>query len=219
MARLRSVVVALAGERVELRGDASLYWPRERMLVVADLHLGKTESLRRDGAALPDGVMDHDLARLAAAVRETGAQRVVVIGDLIHDAAGLTSLVRTRFASWRRQLTCSVELVPGNHDQRVASMPEEWGLVVHGECLEMPPFTLRHEPAAVGGHLLCGHLHPAIRLSGGLDGARVPCFHLGAAATVLPAFTPLTGGAPVQAAPGDRVVPVVDGWVFEPLPV
>ena len=40
MARLTSIEVNVAGETLVLRGDRSLYWPRERALVVADVHVG-----------------------------------------------------------------------------------------------------------------------------------------------------------------------------------
>ena len=36
----------LAGERLELRADRSLFWPARRTLVVADLHFGKADAFR-----------------------------------------------------------------------------------------------------------------------------------------------------------------------------
>src|SRR5688500_15781770 len=58
--RLRAAELEVARERVVARWDRSLYWPREEMLVVADLHVGKTQSLRARGMTLPDGVLDDD---------------------------------------------------------------------------------------------------------------------------------------------------------------
>ena len=146
---LTAIEMEAGGERLVLRGDRSLYWPREQVLVVADLHLGKTESLRADGVALPDGAMAHDLARLALALEETGAQRLLILGDLVHDAAALSLGVRRAVAEWRSRISASVHLVLGNHDLRVDTMPNEWRLQVAGSSLDIPPFHFVHE-----------HVHP-----------------------------------------------------------
>ena len=53
----------LAGEQMLLCGERALYWPRQRWLLLADLHLGKGDAFRRAGIALPRGGTGHDLAR------------------------------------------------------------------------------------------------------------------------------------------------------------
>lgn len=218
MARLRALDITLAGERVALRGDRSLFWPRQQVLVVADLHVGKAESLRRDGTALPDGAWHDDLERLGRALRETKARQLVVLGDLVHDAHGLTPAVREAFRAWRRSHGASMLLVPGNHDRRAGPLPPEWEVETTGDVVVQPPFVLVHEEVGAPGHVLCGHVHPAMRLGRGVDGVRVPCFSVGTTRTILPAWSGLTGGALVRARAGERLVPVVDGWVFD-LPV
>ena len=213
MARLTSIEVNVAGETLVLRGDRSLYWPRERALVVADVHVGKTESLRGDGVAVPDGTMFDDLVRLSSAIEETAAERVIVIGDLVHDARGLTPVVREFVARWRRTVPCRLDLVLGNHDRRVRQLPLDWEMVVHDPCLTLAPFAFCHEEAVAGAYTFVGHVHPAINLSGGGDGVRVPCFHVGASVMVLPAFSTLTAGVAVHLEPGERAIAVVQGYV------
>ena len=239
---LTAIEMEAGGERLVLRGDRSLYWPREQVLVVADLHLGKTESLRADGVALPDGAMAHDLARLALALEETGAQRLLILGDLVHDAAALSLGVRRAVAEWRSRISASVHLVLGNHDLRVDTMPNEWRLQVAGSSLDIPPFHFVHEHVhpqpqpqshpqlhplphphlhphphvneAGGEFTWSGHLHPVLSLRSATDAVRVPCFLLRSHAGVLPAFSTLTGGAAVRLAATDRAVAVVDGMVI-----
>ena len=231
---LTAIEMEAGGERLVLRGDRSLYWPREQVLVVADLHLGKTESLRADGVALPDGAMAHDLARLALALEETGAQRLLILGDLVHDAAALSLGVRRAVAEWRSRISASVHLVLGNHDLRVDTMPNEWRLQVAGSSLDIPPFHFVHEHPqpqphphldphlhphphvneAGGEFTWSGHLHPVLSLRSATDAVRVPCFLLRPHAGVLPAFSTLTGGAAVRLAATDRAVAVVDGMVI-----
>ncbi|MCC6317579.1 MAG: ligase-associated DNA damage response endonuclease PdeM [Gemmatimonadaceae bacterium] len=214
MARLTAYDLEVAGEHLSVRGDRSVFWPRVRTLVVADLHVGKTESLRGDGVAVPDGSMFDDLVRLSAAIEDTGANRVIVIGDFVHDARGLTPVVRAFVARWRRTVPCRLDLVIGNHDRRVPTLPDEWEIVCHDPALVESPLAFSHDDPVRGRYTLLGHVHPSIRLSGGGDGVRVPCFHVGERAMTLPAFSTLTAGAPVAPARGELAVAVVQGFVI-----
>ena len=49
-----SYLFDFAGHALQARPSGALYWPERRWLVVADLHLGKSERLaRRGGSLLP----------------------------------------------------------------------------------------------------------------------------------------------------------------------
>ena len=67
------LALALAGEPMRLLADRALYWPARRRLLVADLHLGKADTFRAAGIALPSGGTALDLGRLATLARSTGA--------------------------------------------------------------------------------------------------------------------------------------------------
>ena len=215
MAGLTACELDVAGERLELRGDGTLYWARQGLLAVADVHLGKTESYRAHGVALPDGVMHDDLVRLAAAVEDTGARRLVVIGDLIHDAAGVTGVVRESLLRWRQTIPCALDLVLGNHDRRLKVMPEEWQLTIHDPCLRIEPFVFAHERPVDDTFTWLGHLHPVALLRQGYDCVKVPCFHLSDGAGILPAFTSFSTGALIDPIPGDRIVAVAQGRAYD----
>jgi DNA ligase-associated metallophosphoesterase len=213
--RLTSIEVEVAGQRVALRGDRSLYWREAELLAVADLHLGKTESYRRDGVALPDGVMYDDLLQLAMAVEDTGARRVVVIGDLVHDKQGMTATVRDALWRWRQTIPCALDLVVGNHDRRIAALPAEWDIAVHDPVLELGPFAFSHERPVAHAYTWLGHRHPVAILRSGHERLRLPCFHVSGSSGILPAFTAFTVGAPIDCAADDRVVVAADGRVWD----
>ena len=62
-----------AGQALEARPSGALYWPERRWLIVADLHLGKSERLaRRGGPLLPPYETAATLERLAAEVAALG---------------------------------------------------------------------------------------------------------------------------------------------------
>ena len=185
------------GTELEARADGALHWPAEATLIVADLHLGKAERLaRRGGALLPPYAEAATLDRLASALTQTGARRVIVLGDAFDDAAAQANLP----AAARDRLTALAAgrdwlWIAGNHDADA-----DWsGAALPGRALaetRLHGLTLRHV-AATGPHVgpndtpdISGHYHPAVRFMG----ARRPAFLIGARHVILPAFGRYTGG-------------------------
>ncbi len=207
--------IELRGQTIQIRADRSLYWPAERTLVVADLHFGKTEAFRADFVPVPGGP-EATLARLDVALRESGADRLIVLGDFWHSKDGRSERVLEELTRWRAaRAGLKIELVRGNHD-RAGAPPEGWADGWDNLAILEPPFCFAHYPApSADGYVLAGHLHPGIDLRGaGRERLRLPCFWFGAHVGVLPAFGSFTGVAAVDPAPGDRVYAIADGEVF-----
>lgn len=194
----------LAGQRVQFLADRALYWPARRRLMIADLHLGKGDIFRAAGIPVPTGGTAHDLRRLDLLLRSTGAQQLWVLGDFLHGARS-----EPVEAAWRTLLArhpgVAVTVVAGNHDRAMDPAALAVTLVPEDFCDE--PFRFRHHPRSAehtdSSHVLCGHLHPVVRLPS-LRG-RFPAFSLSRNQTVLPAFSQFTGGLEINAAAG--------GWV------
>jgi uncharacterized protein len=208
---------ALGAERVELLAARALHWPRERTVFVADVHLGKAAAFRAGGVPLPRGSTAADLARLAAVVQQTNAQRLVVLGDFLHAAAGRVSALDNAYREWRtRHSALAVVLVRGNHDDRAGDPPADWGVTVVAEPHPMAPFLACHVPVAPRtGYALCGHVHPGVTVHGPADQAeRLPCFVLGRRRAILPAFGTFTGLARAAPLVGDRFVAIAGTRLF-----
>jgi DNA ligase-associated metallophosphoesterase len=207
----------VAGESLYLLPERAVYWPRARTLIVADLHWGKDETFRSSAIPIPAGPIRADLARLDTALAKTGAERVLVLGDLWHSRAGMAESLFDELRAWRSaHPTLAVELVRGNHDRRAGEPPSELGLVCRDEPAAEGPFVFQHfpEPSAAG-YVLAGHVHPAVVLRGrGGQRLRRPCFWFGPAVGVLPAFGGFTGSADVAPTSGDQVFVPVDGEVI-----
>ena len=68
-AAMTGVLFDWHGLRLEARCSGALWWPEGRWLIVADLHLGKSERMaRRGGALLPPYEGRETLRRLAEEV-------------------------------------------------------------------------------------------------------------------------------------------------------
>lgn len=227
--------VERAGLALHLRPDGSLYLPHAvdgmPTLVVADVHLGKAEQFHALGLPVPalvrNGVQSANMARLAAALEETQARRLVVLGDLFHGpvvgdtAAGLSSLLASFAAAARRHgLPPHLVLIGGNHDARAQvdvhalAAPTGWRLTAldEHEAWRQGGCAMTHHPRPVPGaaYTLAGHWHPCVTLHGPAhDRLRLPCFWLGAEPLrplgILPAFGAFTGMHPIEALPGDEV--------------
>lgn len=197
--------LVIAGERMRLLADRALYWPARNRLLIADLHLGKGDILRSAGIPVPSGGTRHDLSRLGALLEATSAHQIWILGDFLHGAR------QPRVeAAWRRFLAahpgCSASVIAGNHDR--ALVPDAAGLVHLPDDVRDGPFRFRHMPVEGPGaaqatappappsdgqaHVICGHLHPVVRLPG-LRG-RFPALALDPWQTILPAFSAFTGG-------------------------
>ena len=184
------VPFSFAGEELLLAAGQALYWPREQALLVADLHLEKASFYARFGQMLPPYDSRETLARLADAVRQTGARRVFCLGDNFHDAAGVDRL-EPHAAGMLEALTRATDWVwiAGNHD--LGRIPG--GTAV--DELELGGMVLRHE--ALPGEVrpeLSGHYHPKLKVTA--RGRRVvrPCAVVSERKLILPAFGALTGG-------------------------
>lgn len=208
--------LTLAGERLLLRGDHSVFWPGENTLFVADTHFGKSSVFRRQGLNVPTGTTQGDLARLQAALADTGATRLVVLGDFVHAPPKADEPWLARFADWRaRHSDIEIIVTRGNHD-RVKRLPVDIAIDWQPGARLMGPFVCQHEPGAdARGPVLAGHVHPVVRLGSGADTLRLPVFWRHGHGLMLPAFCSFAGGGRVSPAPGDRVFVAADGEVIE----
>ncbi len=189
------VATSIAGENVQLFADRALYWPRENALLIADLHLGKADTFRSAGIPLPTGGTRHDLDRITRLTERTGAARLIVLGDMLHSDAVERSW-RDAWESWRhRHRELRIDVVAGNHDRSLPRAAIDVG--VYPASLSVDPFLLRHAPAKNAAHVMCGHIHPVVKIPGVLR--RWPAFVLNADQTILPAFSAFTGGTEMNA--------------------
>ena len=183
---------------VELLLDLSgaIYWPDERILVVADLHLEKGSSFAARGVLLPPYDTAATLALLGRVIARHAPRRVIALGDSFHDGGGparvmsqdratLAELQRGREWVW----------IAGNHDPDPA---QDMG-GVFATSVSFGPLTFRHEPirGAADGEI-AGHLHPSARVSQRGRAVTRKCFATDERRMILPAFGAYTGGLNIR---------------------
>ncbi len=184
--------IALGRQRLRARASGALWWPAERLLVFADLHLEKGSSYARWGTLLPPYDTRDTLLRMTAEIDRLDPAVVVCLGDSFHDlgawarmqaedAALLTALAHRRRWVW----------IAGNHDAELpAALPGE-----AAEQFERRAVVLRHR--ADGGTPPCeisGHFHPKVAARAGGKTVVRRAFIEDGARLVMPAFGAYAGG-------------------------
>lgn len=177
----------LAGAALRAQPSGALHWPDQALLVVSDLHFGKSERLaRRGGPLLPPYETRETLARLDADLSATAARRVICLGDSFDDAASAEALAEDE-GLWLARMMAGHDWtwIAGNHDPAPLTLGG-----THRAAVTLGPLTFRHiaEPGAVGE--VSGHYHPKASLAG----RSRPCFLLDRAKLILPAYGAYTGG-------------------------
>jgi len=183
----------------------------DRTLLAADLHLGYAWVHRHAGNLLPIHRAD-TLDRLAVLAEAYRPERIVLLGDVVHEAVPVDALAAelTRLQS-EFAAHAEVLLVAGNHDRRLHPLLErlsldlplvrEWQIgphrLVHGDGPDSPAHKAELATAhSRGGFVFCGHEHPAITLSDRVASTvRCPCFVRGEGLLMLPAFSEWAAGS------------------------
>lgn len=200
--------ISFAGVELNLLADRAIHWPARDTLIVADVHLGKDASFRMAGLAVPAGNSAKDLGRLSTLLAATGAKRLVVLGDLVHNRSSHQAELATAFSAWRDlQADLEVLLIRGNHDRHAGATPENWRIQTVNEPFEDGPLTLAHYAQPMGRPHLCGHLHPVVSVRDfDRSAVSLPCFVIDPACLTLPAFGSFTGGLKMERLPDRRIV-------------
>ena len=200
-------VVEIAGERLLLLPEKAVFWPAEKMLIIADIHFGKAASFRAQGIPVPRGTTTENLVGLDALIDAHGAEHVVFLGDFLHARAAHASSTQQAMLAWReRRRELRLTLVRGNHDKHAGDPAATLGIELVDEPHAVGPFAFCHHPdLETGGYALAGHVHPAWVLATRFDSLRLPCFVVGKGRMILPSFGSFTGGHVVTREPGDAI--------------
>ncbi|WP_395543297.1 ligase-associated DNA damage response endonuclease PdeM [Neotabrizicola sp. sgz301269] len=180
-------VLTLGPETLHALPSGALSWPAQKVLVVSDLHLGKSLRLaRRGGALLPPYEGQATLDRLSAEITTFAPATVICLGDSFDDLAAadelpkpeallLTGMMAGRDWIW----------IEGNHDPGPLTLGGS-----HRAELQIGALKFRHI-ATPGARLeISGHYHPKASLAG----RSRPCFLADADRILMPAFGAYTGG-------------------------
>lgn len=180
-------------------GDATLLLTNQKcifieevkMLLLADLHIGKSAHFRKHGMAIPDGVVEKDLKRLQKIIQHFRAEKVVIIGDLFH--AEINSELDF-FKKWLLNFPdVKFILVDGNHDRHTKKSTVDFNLTRTKEFFHQN-ISLQHIPSFSDEFQISGHIHPGTVINS-FNGQKIklPCYLVAEKNIILPAFSDFCG--------------------------
>lgn len=195
-----------------LHPSGAIYWADEKMLLIADVHLGKVVHFRNHGAAIPPHVAYQNLEKLTEVTNYFDPDTVCFLGDLFH-----SKLNREwqDFEKWVEYCKAEVILISGNHDIIPQYLYEDLGVKIFDELL-LNGFHLTHHPTKIKGTFnFSGHIHPGIRMKGvGRQFLKLPCFYKTENQLILPAFGNFTGKHILAPSEKDEIFAIVEEEVI-----
>ncbi|MEK6822634.1 MAG: metallophosphoesterase, partial [Nanoarchaeota archaeon] len=187
----------------------ALHLPAHKTLVLADLHIGIEDAMRREGVLVPRQHYKEVVRRVTAVLaRCPGIERVVLNGDLKHEFGRISD------QEWREVKRLidvlrgggrEVVIVKGNHDVMLGPIAKDKSVTVVGE-LKLGDILIVHgdvKPKSLTGikTIIIGHEHPTITLHDKAKAERFKCFlvtnYRFKTLIVQPSFGPLTLGVDV----------------------
>jgi putative SbcD/Mre11-related phosphoesterase len=168
-----------------LAPEGAAIHPREKVAVIADVHLGYEWSRAGGGDVLPAHSLRETLAKLSSLLARASLKRLIVAGDVVESSAPCAPTARdvNTLAEWLRAREVELVCLRGNHDP---SCRPAWPWTV-----DVAGWTIAHGHRAISGErLVFGHHHPVLRAGG----ASAPCFLVGDDLIALPAFSANAAG-------------------------
>ena len=180
------------GEILYLDGRKAAYWPKEKTLLLADLHLGKARAFDAQGFNLPNYDTQETLNRLQVLIALYQPQTVIFLGDSFHREHSWQQLSHTD-----RETCCEIiQAIPeciwilGNHDPSIPdSLPG-----TRCSTITRSGILLCHDGSPTEQPQILGHFHPKCRFRLVRIHKSAPCFAHAPHQLILPAFGAFTGG-------------------------
>jgi len=187
-----------------------LFFPKQKILVLTDLHLGYEEALLKQGTFLPRFNFEDSVKKLIKIFETTGKlDKIIILGDLKHEFGVISQQEWNeviKMLSFFSENCKEIILLKGNHDNILGPiarwknltvqdsffLEKEKILFLHGDKI---PVNKEFKKAET---IVIGHEHPAVTLTEGVKREKFKCFLKGKygkkTLIVLPSFNITTEG-------------------------
>ncbi|MBN2052058.1 metallophosphoesterase [Candidatus Woesearchaeota archaeon] len=190
----------------------TLFLEKQKILVIADSHIGFEESLNKQGVLIPRLQFSEITKHLDTVFKDIKPELVVMLGDIKHEF-GIISRQEWRdtlsLLDYLMEKAGKVILIKGNHDTILGPLAEKKNLAIreyflvdnylfcHGHKL----FDEKSADWKKSKTIIIGHEHPAISLRDGPRVEKYKCFLLGKFKNkkliVMPSFNFVTEGTDI----------------------
>ncbi|MBC7615612.1 MAG: phosphoesterase, partial [Pedobacter sp.] len=78
------MTITIREENFILAKERALFLPKQQLLAISDLHLGKSAHFRKAGVQVPSTLAKQDLQRLSLIIDRYEPQVLLINGDMFH---------------------------------------------------------------------------------------------------------------------------------------
>jgi len=205
-----------------IQNEPVLFLEENKLLVIADLHIGIEKELREHGLN-PQPQTEKILKSLVSICEKYKPEEIILLGDIKHNIPSSTFQERKDVKNFleKIQKLSTIHIIPGNHDGNIHKLAPE-NIIYHpsdGFILENIGFVHGHrwpnQEIMKCEQIITAHTHPTVMLTDRLEYKSFePCWLKGnfiksklkekypnasnSEILIVPAFNPLCGGIAVN---------------------
>jgi DNA ligase-associated metallophosphoesterase len=204
--------ISLSNQHFLLHPSGAAIWEKHNILLLSDVHLGKSAHFRKNGMAVPSSADDREFDKLIELVAELSPAELWILGDLFHSEANTEWHF---FEQWMASVQIPVTLIVGNHDIIDQKRYAYLGVRLANDIKTSGLWFTHHPQTSEEFFNIAGHIHPAIRMQGvGRQRLRVACFFIREKQMILPAFGDFTGTHVLRPRKSDQIFALAEGEVI-----
>ncbi|MFH1455379.1 MAG: metallophosphoesterase [archaeon] len=184
--------------------DLCLYVKEEKMLVLADVHLGYEEALNKQGIMIPRFQYQETIKRIKPILEKLEIEKIIVLGDLKHEFGTISQTEWCdvlNFLELLEQYSNEIILIKGNHDRILGPIADKKNVDLV-EYYETKNIFFCHGDKLIATNkpiTIIGHEHPAIALESNGRVETFKCFlknenFLNKTLIVIPSYNLVTEG-------------------------
>jgi uncharacterized protein len=188
--------------------DKTLFLKKQKILIIADTHIGYEEVLNRQGVMIPRTNFKDLIKNLELIFKKTSKlNKIIINGDIKHKFGKILELEwrnTIKLIDFLKKYCKEVVLIKGNHDKVIEPIAEKKQvkiqesividdkLIMHGDKI---PDLSKYKKIKT---IIIGHEHPSVSIKDNTRSERFKCFLVGKYKSknlvVMPSFNVLTYG-------------------------
>ena len=212
------MTISIKDQELILDKERAIFFPKEKILAISDLHLGKSAYFRKWGLQIPSSLAKSDLNRLGDLLNFYKPLTLLINGDMFHHSLNSDT---EDFKIWKEDYQhIKFLLVKGNHDDLNKVQYQNLGIEIIDPHYCTTNFCFVHDHQKNNQtnilYLISGHVHPGVSMIGNAkQRLKFPCFYFGSDYAIMPAFSAFTGLQLIKPKINDQVFAITPNAVIK----
>ena len=189
--------------------SGSVFISELSILVISDLHIGKSHSFAKNGNFLPPYDIDETIEKIKFNIMNYDPKKIISLGDNFHETSTLKIISKNYIKNLNKVFkNREVFFIDGNHDAKLEY--KENVNVIFRESLKLDNFNFTHVKNSKNLKNLfefSGHFHPKVTIISNKIKYSFKCFVLGENFCILPSFGTYTGGLNINSNVLKKILP------------